>query len=290
LQLSKALDDALSLRIVQPSEQLRPFVTAYYLSEIDSPTPIDDLSVPEWGNIRLIYQGGFQTRSGVHTGRYTDNPVIQGPASRGVRFTIQSCRMLGIGLLPAGFARFWDLHLGRLADQSEPLAEVAGNAASNLAKAVANAVTADEKFELVDAWLTVMLHDSADKDVIDMVGRVQALLNNPDIAHVEQLADTLQLTPSALARFCKRRFGFPPKLLLRRQRFLRMLDALHGRPYADWPDFLDPQYTDQSHMIRDFKYFMGMSPTQYLALPRMAQKASARHRSQALGSALQGLA
>jgi hypothetical protein len=41
-----------------------------------------------------------------------------------------------------------------------------------------------------------------------------------------------------------------PKSLLRRQRFLRMLGTLHVRPYSEWGDFLDPQYVDQSHMVR----------------------------------------
>jgi methylphosphotriester-DNA--protein-cysteine methyltransferase len=288
--MSETLHPALSLRIVQPSEPLRPFLTAYYLSEIDSPTPFDDLSVPEWGNIRLIYEGGFHIRSGLNAGRYTDHPIIQGPASKAVRFTVQNCRMLGIGLLPAGFARFWDINLSTMADRSEPLDLVIGEMAARLTEAVANASSAGEQFKIVDDFLLGLLRNARPGTASHDVSQIHAMLNDPAISHMEQMADALRMTPSALARFCKRRFGFPPKLLLRRQRFLRMLDVLHERPYAEWPDFLDPQYTDQSHMIRDFKYFMGMSPTQYLALPRMVQKASALHRSEALGSALQGLA
>jgi methylphosphotriester-DNA--protein-cysteine methyltransferase len=71
---------------------------------------------------------------------------------------------------------------------------------------------------------------------------------------------------------------------------LRMLGALQARPYSEWPDYIDPQYVDQSHMIRDFKYFMGMSPRQYLALPRPVQKLSAIKRTEAVGGSLQGLA
>jgi AraC-like DNA-binding protein len=283
-------DPGLSLHIVQPSPSLRPYISAYYVSEIDSAEPITDLSVPEWGNIRLIYAGGFAVHSGDAAGQFVSEPIVQGPSSRAVRFTLQHCSMVGIGLLPAGFAKFWNTDLGRIADKSEPLASVMGSAAASLVRAVGSAASADEKFRIVDAQMLELLGEQRRNDASDVVMQVHALLNDPAIAHMEQLADAIGRSPASLARFCKKRFGFPPKLLLRRQRFLRMLDALHARPYAEWPDFLDPQYTDQSHMIRDFHYFMDLSPTHYLALPRMVQKSSAMLRSQVLGSALQGLA
>ena len=288
--MTKSTPSPLLLRIVQPSVALRPYISSYYLSEIDSTEPINDLSVPEWGSVRLIYNGGFAVDTGDDSGRFINQPVIQGPASKAVGFTVQRCCMIGIGLLPAGYAKFWDNDVSRIADKSVPLGSIIGMAAEPLFESVVQAATAKEKFSIVDSFFLGMLRNLSSRDASDEVARVHALLNNPGIGDMEQLAEAMGRHPSALARFCKKRFGFPPKLLLRRQRFLRMLDVFQSRPYAEWPDFLDPQYTDQSHMIRDFRYFMGMSPTQYLALPRMVQKSSALHRSQALGGALQGLA
>lgn len=43
---------------------------------------------------------------------------------------------------------------------------------------------------------------------------------------------------------------------------------MEGMSVGQWPHFLDPQYVDQSHMIRDFHKFIGMSPTQYFAMER----------------------
>lgn len=104
---------------------------------------------------------------------------------------------------------------------------------------------------------------------------VQALLTDPEIGTVEQLCYETGLSQPRLSRLCRREFGTTPKKLLRRARFGRMLQALCQFPYAMWRDFLDPQYFDQSHFIRDFRYFLGMAPSQFVAQPEGLQHAYA---------------
>jgi len=52
---------------------------------------------------------------------------------------------------------------------------------------------------------------------------------------------------------------------------------------------MDAQYHDQAHFNRDFHDFMGMSPSNYLALPRPISRAAVRARAEALGQPLQVL-
>ena len=51
----------------------------------------------------------------------------------------------------------------------------------------------------------------------------QHALRDPEIADVEALSEAVGTGRRTLERLCGRYFGFPPKLLLRRQRFLRSL-------------------------------------------------------------------
>jgi methylphosphotriester-DNA--protein-cysteine methyltransferase len=90
-------------------------------------------------------------------------------------------------------------------------------------------------------------------------------------------------------RFSRRYFGFPPKRLLRRQRFLRSLAARLTAPDLNWSKSLDAQYHDQAHFTRDFHDFMGMSPRAYLDMPRLVSRAAASARREALGQPLQVL-
>jgi hypothetical protein len=64
-------------------------------------------------------------------------------------------------------------------------------------------------------------------------------------------------------RACARAFGFSPKLLLRRQRFIRSLSQYMLDPSLKWIGALDGHYHDQAQFVREFREFMGMTPRQY---------------------------
>jgi AraC-like DNA-binding protein len=278
-----------SLRIVPPAPHLRGFISAYFSSDISSKEPIADVSVPEWGCLRFVLDGGFDVfRIGSEPFR-VDGAYVQGPSSRGLEFNIQSCRMFGVGLRPEGFARFWKLDLGSIADSWMPIESFLDGALLDLRDALKATSDPTAQFELAGQFFSALLEQRPGNRIWKQVAIVHRALNDAGVSRIEDLAARSGMSASQLARFCKARFGFAPKRLLRRQRFLRMLEALHLRPYAEWHSFVDPQYTDQSHMIRDFKSFLGVSPGQYMARSRLIQQASATARLQALGGALQGL-
>lgn len=124
---------------------------------------------------------------------------------------------------------------------------------------------------------------------IERIKAVQTAISDPAIGTVEALADVTGLATRTLERLCRSAMGFAPKLLLRRQRFMRMLGQMHLQSPADWPDFLDPLYTDQSHMIRDFRTFLGTTPTGYFARERPILQASVAKRMAMLGAPMQAL-
>ncbi len=107
---------------------------------------------------------------------------------------------------------------------------------------------------------------------LGLVPRLIHMIDHPDTESVEQICTALDLSHARLLRICRREFGHTPKYLLRRARFVGMLEAMQRQCYRQWRLFLDPRYVDQSHFIRDFQFFLGMAPTRYLALSAEAQK------------------
>jgi AraC-like DNA-binding protein len=97
-------------------------------------------------------------------------------------------------------------------------------------------------------------------------------------ADVPAFAAAVGVSSRTLHRLCLRLFGFAPKRLLRRQRFLDTLGQVRSAVGEPLQEALDPAYFDQAHFYRDFRDFMGMSPRAYFTASRtlMARAAEAQ--------------
>ena len=114
-------------------------------------------------------------------------------------------------------------------------------------------------------------------------------LSYDELSSVADLSAKLALSERSIERLSHRAFGFSPKLLLRRQRFLRSLGRFMLDPSMAWIDTIDHHYYDQAQFTRYFQRFMGMSPRDYAARPTPILGAAAVARAAAAGAAVQGL-
>ena len=279
---------------VAPHPDLRPYITTYYLAEVSSADgqPVTDLLHPEWGSIRYVCDGAVN--GGAQPGPIAPVPPVTlvGHGSRAAKIECVSMRIASFGLLPLGWHRFVGLPADAYADRS---VDARGLKSSVDFAALFPAVAAAQDVEQVasifdNALLTALLalRHSDESDAALMQGLHDALLD-AEVASVSEITERLSITVTQLERLSKRVFGFPPKLLIRRQRFLRTLANLMRQPDAKWADILDPQYHDQAHFNRDFQRFFGMAPKHYLALDKPIVLAGAMARMAALGDPLQGL-
>jgi methylphosphotriester-DNA--protein-cysteine methyltransferase len=281
----------ISVRFAMPAPRLQPYVSTYWELTVTGDGMIEDLLPPEWANIRLTFDCPWEFGSErSQLTRLQDAAIIQGPTSRATWVRGPASTNFGIGILPTGWNRIWKTDASLFADNIQPLTALVGaEKAMHFYATLAGCTTLEARAAHCDAMLLSDL-DAAPKSAFDdQVLQLFRILTDPNIASVEQITATLGITQSRLARLSKRAFGFPPKLLLRRQRFLRMLGALMARPYSEWSDFLDPQYVDQSHMIRDFNHFIGKSPGRYMSGHRPILTAAAKGRAAMFGQPLQGL-
>ncbi len=216
--------------------------------------------------------------------------VFTGPTSTTARFTVGTTRMWGVGLLPLGWSRFVrtpaNVHADRIYDaESEPflagfrkLGETVFGAQpdedAELARLVAFFAAAHERTFPIDE---------------DRIQACHAALIDPDVASVSEMAEAARMPSHTLERICRKHFGFPPRLLLRRQRFMRSLVQYMMDPSLHWIGAIDGHYHDQAQFVRDFHRFMGMSPSEYAATPKPVLEAVMRARHEFLGSAVQAL-
>ncbi len=274
-----------------PPPQLRQYFTTFYLVEIDVPNDglVEDCIHPEWGGLRMF--SGTLPEGNMLNGQSFANiaNVGQGPTSNTIHFKTGTCRMWGVGLLPAGWAKF----IGRPADS---MANTQFDIDEHEAFASYTALTASlfgnqpdpaGELERIEQHF-LSLAGLPCPDEARILAAHKALMN-PDIATVHEFAESAGIKPYTLERLCRRHFGFPPSLLLRRQRFLRSLVQYALDPSRKWVRAIDPHYHDQAQFVRDFHRFMGVSPREYAARPHPILDSMIRARIESTGSAVQVL-
>ncbi|WP_201742537.1 helix-turn-helix domain-containing protein [Novosphingobium ovatum] len=270
---------------------MAPYFTTFYLAEIDPPEggSVSDFLHPEWGNLRFVDGPGLRACN--HAGQTVEDVrfVATGPSTRALRFAVPRCRIWGVGLLPLGWARFVGHRAADLAD-----GVVDGHDHSAFARFAPLAdslfgATPDPQAEYARIAAHFLAQPAVPKLDVTRITAIHAALVDPAVARVEQLADRVGASSRTIERICAHAFGFSPKQLLRRQRFMRSLSQYMLDPSLKWVGALDGHYHDQAQFVREFNAFMGMSPRQYARQPHPILDAFVSERARLQGSAVQTL-
>lgn len=273
------------------------FTTFYHVSlEIGGVGPgqgaapdarLTDYLQPEWGNIRFFCGG--TPDAAIDTSRVTDARYVgTGPSSLPCRFSLGPVRMWGVGFMPLGWARFFD------ADASACTNMICDGAAhpvfarfAGLTDVLCNPqATLDEQYEAIVAAMTKAMRPSRDDA---RISRINAELVGGEHASVHDLADACAMSIRTLERTCVRYFGFSPKLLMRRQRFMRSLTSFMLQSGSRWTEAMDGENHDQAQFTREFRAFMTMNPSEYAALDHPILTSFMEARARIWGSAAQTL-
>jgi transcriptional regulator GlxA family with amidase domain len=122
--------------------------------------------------------------------------------------------------------------------------------------------------------------------------RIHTALVSGEHLAVADLAEACGMSIRTLERMCRRYFGFTPKLLLRRQRFMRSLSTFMLQQASGgmrWTEAMDGEYHDQAQFTREFSEFMTMTPSAYAALDHPILSSFMEARARIWGSAAQTL-
>jgi len=265
------------------------FTTFYRLTLDLAPgsAPLSDQLQPEWGNIRFFCGGAPAAEIGASRVEGAQF-VATGPSSRPCRFTLGPVRMWGVGFLPLGWARFIEADAQSCANLvCDGAAHPAFRRFAGLADTLCDPeATPAEQYAAIVAAMAQAMRPTRDDP---RIARVHAALVSGDHAAVHDLADACAMSIRTLERVCMRYFGFAPKLLMRRQRFMRSLATFMLHRTSRWTEAMDAHYHDQAQFTREFREFMTMNPSEYAALDHPILTSFMEARARIRGSAAQTL-
>lgn len=215
----------------------------------------EDFQIYEPDDPRSVRAHGGALVCGTYTRSYTYDPR-------------QRAALLGVHFRPGGAFPFFGVSPAELVDLHVPLDDLWGSGSRDLREQLLEGGSPSERLRLVESALLRRLQQApqARQSHPAVSAAVAALRQGGSGARVAAVAQAVGLSRRRFAEVFEREVGLTPKLYARLQRFHRVKQhmATLGGP-ASWATFaIECGYFDQSHMLRDFVEFAGMSPAGYL--------------------------
>lgn len=272
------------VRFAPASPELLPYLGGYHSFDTAVREGVlhEEMVLPAWTNVQVQTSGGAW---GIRIGTESFDPLprlmVTGPTSKAQFCRVITGHIIGVYLMPRGWARLVGGNVSRIANRIVGMRSVLGPDAEELGAAVLAATDFDGQVAAFEAIFRRRL--AASRPEPPEVEAIEALLLDPDIRSVEDLSAALAIPAWRLARLIPRHFGFTPKLLIRRARFVRTIVKIRESQELGWTRIVDEAYFDQAHFIRDCRDFLQMTPSQFAAPFQPVALASMEERTRVLG-------
>lgn len=284
------LPENTALRLERPDPRLTALVTDYHvLDSVENRPGKVDWMLPSWAAIR-IFLGSSSI--GVTLGNRTYDPVpvasLYGVTSRAMRVATQGGVTVGLTITPLGWARLFSQRADLLRDRITPLDTLMppDRVAALVDRLRASDLGGEVRGILDEFLLEWTATPNPDEPLI---ARIMELVLDDGLARLGESALLQDVTENRLRRVTNRYFGFAPKTLMLRSRFLRsFVRMMATRDKADYSQ-VAAVYHDRSHFLRDARRFLGMTPRAFMAMDTPYLDAAMRARRAVFGQPVSSL-
>lgn len=250
-----------------PSPELAPYIARHYVFSAALPADFEmiDRLLSETAFVRILLQGDWAAEVAPGDWQGVGPVPFFGANSRPMRVRVRGAfRVVGIAFRPCGWRALFDRPAADFADRMLPFSELWGDEAERLLAAV---VPLDDDSAIVAAVEAIVCARLRPQPIDGGLDLLEGIARNDSTTRVEEVADRLGITTRQLARRCLEGFGHTPKMVLRRSRFLDMATVMRGFGTVSDEALAELRYFDQSHRIREFRRFIGMTPAEFERTP-----------------------
>ena len=171
---------------------------------------------------------------------------------------------IGVYLKPNALQTIFGFKASELTDSCLDLNLFKKSMVSGLTEQLINTVTNQQRVDLLIHYLTRQIGLNKKNTNTSMQFALDRIIQSDGKIYLNELQSILNVTERSFHRNFKEHTGISPNLFARIIRFQASLRQLQLMDYEKLSDIAyNHQYADQSHFIRSFKDFSGMSPTQF---------------------------
>lgn len=255
-------------QVLAPPPELEDFVDCFWdLTSPDVNGPSEPEIVLPDGKTELIVHFGddfFKLEKGEYvrqarvlmSGQLTERIFIKPSGRVGV---------VSVRFKAAGAARFFDIPYDEIVDRVIDFSLYEKDVAQRLANEIACVGGPAERFDILRKLLLERLVKQESKEDIFVRQACRYITQSEGSYSVKDLAKLIGFSERQLERKFKKQVGLTPKQLSRTMRFQKFIALSKTSAHLTLTDVsLACGYYDQSHFIKDFIKFSGVSPMNYL--------------------------
>jgi AraC-like DNA-binding protein len=247
-----------------PSELLRPYIRHYYLFESGSDAGFGDTVYPS-GDMEMIFNLGEGSWSA--NGRVNPPIELWGQITKPLPICSTGRHtMLGVKFFPHSAAYFLDEAIGDLNDRVTDLGDILGHPVKQLQARLLETTDVATRISLLESFLVGKLVRAERKSTrLDRVGHIlKTMLKDPAEVKINAIANQHGITSRYLNKLIFQHTGLTPISFNKIRRFQLSLKLVARNDQPLTSIAYESGYFDQSHFIKEFKSFTGLTPSAYL--------------------------
>ena len=250
-----------------PSEHLRAFVKCFYVCEYDTDVVFQDLACAT-GCMEIMFNlgsGSFQTG---RDNAFDTTPRIElwGQIIKPLQFkSLGKNKMLGIRFYPHTASMVLNDHVDQFNDHVTDFAAIDSIEIRQLHEQLLNTSLLREQLALLEAFLLKKVYTFKNKNSrFDLVHNVITDMKHEDFSdNIQDVAFRYGISSRYLQKLFLQYTGLSPKLYFKINRFQKSLILTSNKEESLTSIAYQSGYFDQSHFVRDFKFFTGFAPSAF---------------------------
>lgn len=209
--------------------------------------------------IRTAIDAHWTVETADRTMEFADQTFLCGQHSRAMPLQyLGPIKVAGIMLRPGAMRALFGVEDGAMLQRISYFDEI-GIADREVTGLYHSGIAAEDWLMAIEEWLRQRIARKQWPQLDPLSMRIEEAAFTDPNQPVQDLADTLEVSQRTLERAAKRDFGLTPKQIMRRARILDLAARLCGVADEEEEEiFL--RFFDQSHQIREFTHFFGITP------------------------------
>lgn len=248
-----------------PDPRLAPFLECIFVWERETTEYLLVQSPPSGFNA-LIFNYADPYRAYILKDQIEQVPLAFASGQFTVNYHLEltgKIGMIGLVLKASSLHNLFNLNMASMVNKRIAIESILGATGSEIFKNVRISDSIEAKIKLLEELL--MSHSDSAKRKLSIIDEAINFIDHKNgMLTIDEVLSKFKISRRYLEKKFQEKVGISPKLYARIKRFGYLSNKVAHHQTVDWQDIVfENGFYDQSHLVKDYKTFNNMNPSEY---------------------------